>query len=165
VGEFEVHKLSDGAIEMNFPAREGKKVEVYPQAITQGLSKQPVELYVNEQMYMAVYENENDVYEMQPNLEAIKLAYPLDVSITAPSTQYDFVSRYFWPANGSDEDPVTGSLHTGLTPLWAKKLNKTTLNAYQASSRGGELLCVLDGDRVIISGHAQKYLEGEITIS
>ena len=76
----------------------------------------------------------------------------------------DFVSRYFWPANGGDEDPVTGSIHTGLAPLWAERLGKSELIAYQASSRGGVLDCTVAGDRVLISGNAVPYLTGFITV-
>jgi len=74
----------------------------------------------------------------------------------------DFVSRFFAPQVGIDEDPVTGSAHTTLTPYWANKLNKTTLTAQQLSKRKGDLVCVWDGDRVKISGHAVTYLIGEI---
>ena len=84
--------------------------------------------------------------------------------MTAPSGNYDFVSRWFGPNVGVDEDPVTGSAHTTLTPYWSRRLGKTTLKAKQVSERGGELFCELKGDRVVISGRAVKYLEGEIEI-
>ncbi len=89
--------------------------------------------------------------------------------MTAPGTgfaegQYDFVSRYFWPANGGDEDPVTGSIHAGLVPYWAAQLGKTELVAYQASKRGGVLRCQLQQDRVLVSGQAVMYLQGKIEI-
>ena len=77
---------------------------------------------------------------------------------------YDFVSRCFFPITGVDEDPVTGSAHTTLTPYWSKQLGKNSLLAKQVSSRGGELKCVLEGDRVIIGGEAVTYLNGFITI-
>jgi len=77
---------------------------------------------------------------------------------------FDFVSRYFWPANGGVEDPVTGSIHTGLAPYWAKEFGRSKLTAYQASKRGGTLKCEVAGDRVLISGQAVSYLEGYITI-
>ena len=85
--------------------------------------------------------------------------------MTAPSENYDFVSRWFGPNVGVDEDPVTGSAHTTLTSYWSKRLGKTSLRAKQISERGGELLCELEDDRVVISGRAVKYLEGEIEIS
>ena len=84
--------------------------------------------------------------------------------ITAPGRETDFVSRFFAPQSGIEEDPVTGSAHTTLTPIWAGKLEKDTLTAKQLSKRGGELLCELKGDRTIISGKAVTYLVGEISI-
>ena len=86
--------------------------------------------------------------------------------VTAPSddTRYDFVSRYFAPAYGIDEDPVTGSAHCTLVPYWADRFGKTTLEARQVSRRGGALTCVLNGDRVQMTGQAVCYLEGTITV-
>ena len=92
---------------------------------------------------------------------------PLDVVVTGPAAagaSHDFVSRYFWPANGGDEDPVTGSIHAGLVPYWADRLGKSQLMAYQASARGGVLRCELKSDRVQVSGQARLYLKGEIYI-
>lgn len=86
------------------------------------------------------------------------------MTITAKSETYDFISRYFWPANGGIEDPVTGSMHTGAAPLWAERLNKNNLMAYQASQRGGHLRCIVKEDEVIILGQAVLYLEGYIYI-
>lgn len=96
----------------------------------------------------------------------LKQLKPLDVVVTcrSESAEYDFISRYFWPANGGDEDPVTGSIHTGLAPLWAERLGKNELLAYQASARGGVLKCSVIGDRVIISGRAVQYLSGTISL-
>ena len=84
--------------------------------------------------------------------------------MTAPGRQHDFVSRYFWPANGGDEDPVTGSIHAGLAPYWAERLGRTSLVALQASRRSGELYCRVEGARVRVSGHAVQYLHGTIEI-
>ena len=84
--------------------------------------------------------------------------------VTAPGNQADFVSRFFAPAEGIDEDPVTGSAHTILAPFWAERLDKKSLHAYQLSRRKGELFCELAGDRVLISGKAVTYLKGEIEI-
>jgi predicted PhzF superfamily epimerase YddE/YHI9 len=86
------------------------------------------------------------------------------VIATAPGDECDFVSRFFAPAFGIPEDPVTGSAHCTLVPYWAKRLGKTTLRARQISPRGGELFCELRGDRVEIAGRAVKYLEGEIEV-
>lgn len=111
-----------------------------------------------------MYANEQDVYSVQPNLEELKKLAPHDVVVTAASKEYDFISRYFWPANGGDEDPVTGSIHTGLAPLWAERLNKNNLTAYQASKRGGILQCTVSDNNVITLGKAVQYLEGFIDV-
>lgn len=164
VGNLTVRKGDNGYITMDFPARPPTPVEDIPPALYEGLSQRPTAVYQNTQAYIAVFENEEDVFNIQSQSEVLKHLAPHDVMVTAPGEHYDFVSRYFWPANGGDEDPVTGSAHTGLTPLWANKLNKTQLSAYQASARGGALLCELTNGRVIISGKAAHYLEGTIHI-
>ena len=84
--------------------------------------------------------------------------------MTAPGDEVDFVSRYFTPKSGIPEDPVTGSAHCELTPYWAKRLGKNTLEARQISKRGGALTCRLEGDRVLLWGRAVKYLEGIIEL-
>jgi predicted PhzF superfamily epimerase YddE/YHI9 len=86
------------------------------------------------------------------------------IIVTAPGDEVDFVSRFFAPQSGVDEDPVTGSAHTKSTPYWSKKLGKDRLNARQISKRGGDLVCEMKGDRVEISGFAITYLKGEITV-
>jgi len=166
VGEFSVIQTDAGKIQMNFPNTKPRRVESIPANLTSALSVEPTEVYVNEQAYFVVYESEADVLSVVRDNELLKQLKPLDVVVTAKaeSTAYDFVSRYFWPANGGDEDPVTGSIHTGLAPFWAERLDKHELIAYQASSRGGVLNCEIVGDRVLISGNAVQYLKGSITV-
>lgn len=165
VGDLKVNKKDDGYIQMKFPKREPTKVEEIPEEILQGLSREPQEVLVSQQAYFAIYPNEEDVLNIEVDLDAIKKLKPLDVVVTSPSKrEYDFISRYFWPANGGVEDPVTGSIHAGLAPLWAKRLQKDNLLAYQASSRGGVLKCEVDEESVVISGKAVQYLEGYISI-
>jgi PhzF family phenazine biosynthesis protein len=164
VGDLMVGRKSDNSIEMNFPNREPELIVDIPIEIADGLSIQPSEVLINQQAYFAIYENESDVMLVTYDREKLMKLGPRDVVVSAMSTEYDFISRYFWPANGGDEDPVTGSIHTGLAPYWAKKLGKSVLNAYQASARGGKLHCEVKGDRVIISGKAVKYLEGFINL-
>ena len=118
----------------------------------------------NEQAYFAVYENEADIHAITQNAIQLKQLAPYDVVVTAKGTHYDFVSRYFWPANGGDEDPVTGSIHTGLAPYWADVLQKSNLVALQASARGGILYCDVTPSRVKISGYGVRYLTGEINV-
>jgi len=169
VGELTVSRAANGFIEMSFPNRKPELVSDIPADLLRGLSIQPVEVLQNEQAYFAVYANEADVLEVTQNKELIKKLTPYDVvvtaqSVTATSAKYDFISRYFWPASGGDEDPVTGSIHAGLAPYWAEQLDKPELTAYQASARGGVLLCRIAEDRVYVSGQAVQYLEGYITV-
>ena len=164
VGNLSVTQLPNGQIQMQFPNKMPRRVSDIPLALLNGLSIKPVEVLVNDQAYFVVYENEADVSAVQQNSALIKQLAPFDVVVTACATEYDFISRYFWPANGGDEDPVTGSIHCGLAPYWAKKLNKLELVAYQASKRGGILLCNVNKDKVYISGNAVQYLAGTITV-
>ena len=87
------------------------------------------------------------------------------IIVTAPGEQVDFVSRFFAPQSGIDEDPVTGSAHTKSTPYWSKKLGKEVLTARQISARTGDLTCRMKGDRVEILGQAVTYLKGEISVA
>lgn len=164
VGKLKVKQLPDNYIEMTFPNRKPKKVDFIPEELVKGLSIKPYDVLVNQQTYFVVYPREEDIYNIEVDLEEIKKLAPLDVTITSQSTQYDFISRYFWPANGGTEDPVTGSMHTGAAPLWAERLNKNDLLAFQASKRGGILKCHVSKDNVIISGQATLYLEGYINL-
>lgn len=169
VGLLSVVKTGSGKIQMDFPNTKPKKLEQVPELLTMGLSIIPVEVYINSQAYFVIYNSESDVLSVLRDNDILKQLAPLDVVVTCQSEserfdKYDFICRYFWPANGGDEDPVTGSIHTGLAPLWAERLGKNELTAYQASSRGGVLDCVVRDDRVIISGNAVQYLTGLITV-
>lgn len=164
VGEMNVSKRADGFIQMDFPNTKPEPVDNIPNALLNGLSINPESVLRNQQAYFAVYTTRDDVLNVCYDADLIKTLAPHDLVVTAPDQEYDFVSRYFWPANGGDEDPVTGSIHTGLAPYWAERLNKQSMVAYQASTRGGVLLCELAGDRVAISGKAVPYLKGEIDL-
>ncbi|MBE0666114.1 MAG: PhzF family phenazine biosynthesis protein, partial [Bacteroidales bacterium] len=106
--------------------------------------------------------NESEIINVQPDFRRLATADGRGVIITARGTEVDFVSRFFAPQAGIDEDPVTGSAHTTLAPFWAKHLGKTSLKARQLSSRGGYLECILKKDRTLISGHAILFLRGEV---
>lgn len=161
VGDLLVSKQPDSWMQMDFPQRQASSVTA-PAALLAGLSIPPTLVLQSAQAYFAIYDNEQQVQQLTTkNAELFKLA-PYDVVATAPGSNYDFVSRYFWPANGGDEDPVTGSIHAGLVPYWAEQLGKNQLMAYQASTRGGVLRCELTQDRVLVSGQAKLYLQGEI---
>lgn len=164
VGDLPVAMLDNGSIEMSFPNRAPKRLTSIPAALAEGLSIAPVEVLQNQQAYFAVYETEQQVRALIPDLRKLVELGPLDVTVTARGDTHDFVSRYFWPANGGEEDPVTGSIHAGLAPYWAQRLEKNQLVAMQVSRRTGRLNCRVEGDRVYISGSGVKYLEGTIEI-
>lgn len=164
VGEVPVTKLPSGEIELNFPERAPRPLEDVPTQLLEGLSITPSEYWFNQQAYFAIYADQQQVEAVVPRFDKLIELGPLDVVVTAPGQQYDFVSRYFWPANGGDEDPVTGSIHTGLAPYWAKRLNKSRLLALQTSKRRGVLDCRVDAGRVFVAGRAVQYLEGVITL-
>ena len=169
VGILTIVQTDDGKIQMDFPNTKPEKVKDIPDSLLAGLSVAPVEVYKNTQAYFVIYNAEADVLNVARDNEQLKQLAPLNVVVTCQANSadykdYDFISRYFWPANGGDEDPVTGSAHTALAPLWAEHLGKNELLAYQASKRGGILDCVVVGDRVLISGNAVQYMTGFITV-
>ncbi len=164
VGSLYVNCRDDGRIEMSFPNQVPELVTEVPVPLLQGLSIQPVKVLRNRQAYFAIYDSQLDVESVTYHSEQLAQLAPYDVVVTAPSDRYDFVSRYFWPANGGDEDPVTGSIHAGLVPYWAEQLGKQEMLAYQASKRGGTLYCRMVSDRVLLSGFAVIYLRGTIYI-
>ena len=175
LGVFIVDQDADGKIRMNFPTRRPEKLETYPEILNEMFDVEFDEVYVNQQAYILCCKSEQDVIRAVPNLEKIKqlgqleykstaiTASDFDLSLTASSNQYDYVARYFAPHKGIDEDPVTGSMHTGLAPLWANKLNKSTLRAYQASKRGGLLYCdLLADERIEVAGYGRLYMVAEL---
>ncbi|TCD24001.1 PhzF family phenazine biosynthesis protein [Pseudomonas sp. IC_126] len=164
VGDISVAQLDDGLLEMNFPNREPERVDDPPAELSNGLGIVPQAVLKSSQAWFAVYEDEEQVRALTPDLAALKTLAPLDVVITAPGREQDFVSRYFWPANGGDEDPVTGSIYAGLAPYWSGRLGKSSLVALQASRRSGLLYCRVEGERVFVAGRAVQYLQGTIEI-
>ena len=113
---------------------------------------------------LAVLDSEPTVRDVKPDFRKIAALDNPNLIITAPGEDCDFVSRFFGPGVGIDEDPVTGSAHCVLVPYWAERLGKHELFARQVSARGGKLWCAMDGERVLIAGKAAPYLEGVITI-
>jgi predicted PhzF superfamily epimerase YddE/YHI9 len=114
--------------------------------------------------WLAVFDREEQVRALAPDFAALAELHPYGVIATAPGAKVDFVSRYFGPSFGVDEDPVTGSAHCTLVPYWSKRLGKPKLVAHQVSHRGGELICEDRGARVALTGRCVLYLEGEIRI-
>ncbi|AIY67619.1 PhzF family phenazine biosynthesis protein [Pseudoalteromonas piratica] len=166
VGEMTIVKNALGRIEMDFPNRQPVLVATsdIPKALLEGLSHPPIEVLKNNQAYFAIYDNEATINAITTDSDKLKQLAPFDVTVSAPSKDFDCASRYFWPANGGDEDPVTGSIHTGIAPYWAEKLNKQQIVALQASKRSGILYCEVSDERVKISGDAVQYLSGTITV-
>lgn len=152
----------DDLICMDFPAREGVPVGDN-EHLNKGLGHKPLELY-KARDYLAVFNSEDEILTMQPDFEALKKLDCLGIIVSAAGREADFVSRFFAPSAGINEDPVTGSSHTTLIPYWAKRLGEDRLHAYQLSKRRGELFCRYLGERVEISGRAVTYLTGSITI-
>lgn len=153
----------DGSLlELDFPAAKLEK-EAPPRELFNALGILAVEVY-RDTDYLWVLESEEEVRSVDPDFREMLKVDTRGVIVTAPGEEVDFVSRFFAPAVGVEEDPVTGSAHTMLTPYWAEKLGKTELTARQVSSRGGSLRCRMAGDRVRIAGGARTYLEGTITI-
>jgi PhzF family phenazine biosynthesis protein len=135
-----------------------------PAALIEGLGKAPAEIVQIKDNYFAVYEREEDVKQIRPNLSLLEQLHPAGTAITAPGDSADFVSRYFAPSYGIPEDPVTGSTHCSLAPYWTDKLGKKILHARQVSERGGEMWCEVKGERVILKGNAVLTLRGELLI-
>ncbi|MBV9701726.1 MAG: PhzF family phenazine biosynthesis protein, partial [Methylobacteriaceae bacterium] len=133
--------------------------------ILAALGKPPAESFVARGRTLAIYQSAEDVAALKPDFAAMRQVPGANAIVTAPGSDgVDFVSRYFAPNYGVDEDPVTGSAHCVLTPYWASRLGRNELGARQISPRGGDLLCTLHGDRVTLAGHAVLYLEGTITV-
>jgi PhzF family phenazine biosynthesis protein len=149
---------------MDFPSRLSQQVAT-PYGFAEALGIVPVEVWINSFNYMAVMENAAVVRQLVPEMAAIARMDRPGLIVTGPGDGiYDFTSRYFAPAKGIPEDPVTGAAHCMLTPHWAKRLGKTELRAFQASRRGGEMVCRLTNDRTELEGTCIFYLEGEVEI-
>jgi predicted PhzF superfamily epimerase YddE/YHI9 len=157
-------KRAEAGYVMDFPSRPSERIAA-PPGFADALCVVPAEVFVNDFNYMAVLQSAEAVRALAPDMAAIARLNRPGVCVTAPGDNgYDFISRYFVPAKGVPEDPVTGSTHCMLTPYWANRLGKTELRAFQASRRGGEIACRLVGDRVELQGSCVFYLEGEAEI-
>ncbi len=155
--------IRDGEwLTLDFPA-DSFQVAVPPPALHEALSPVlPLEVYKGKTDYLVVLENETELRELAPDIIVLSTIPARGIIMTAPGDETDFVSRFFAPQSGIDEDPVTGSAHTTLIPYWARRLQKLTLSARQISARGGDLRCKAEEDRVLISGKVRRYLQGRI---
>jgi PhzF family phenazine biosynthesis protein len=162
-GALKVRRIAGGYV-MDFPARRSESVPV-PAGLAEALGARPLEVQLNAFNYLVLLDSAQAVRTLAPDMAAIARMDRDGVIVTAAGDGgYDFVSRYFAPAKGIPEDPVTGSAHCMLAPFWAGKLGKTAFRAFQASSRGGEVICRLDGERVELEGSCVFYLEGQVEI-
>ncbi len=162
-GPLGVSKRADGWLELDFPNLAFEPTQT-PALITEALPGAPETAFFvpNDTNYMLVLADEAAVRAAQPDLRKLKELGNQGLIVTAPGEDCDFVSRYFAPGAGIDEDPVTGSIHSVMVPYWAERLGKTELDARQVSQRGGVLRCELRGDRVAIAGQAAFFMEGTV---
>jgi PhzF family phenazine biosynthesis protein len=158
-------KFKAGWIEMNFPVRQVDRCEP-PADVIEALGVVPSFVGKSRSSYLVEVENEEIVRSASPDFSKLSRSEAHGVMLTsrASSSGYDFISRFFAPRVGVNEDPVTGSAHCSLVPYWSKKMNKTSFLAYQASARGGELRLQLDGERVLIAGQAVTVFRAEMDI-
>jgi predicted PhzF superfamily epimerase YddE/YHI9 len=158
-GELHVVK-EDDFYTMDFPAHPPQACNP-PDNLLQGLDKEPKEILASN-YYLVVYDSEQEIRDLHPYMTKLKELDRIAVIVSAAGDDVDFVSRFFAPAVGIPEDPVTGSAHCTLIPYWAKKLNKRKLHARQISCRGGEIQCEMLNGRVSIAGNASLYMTGKI---
>ncbi|MBI6550439.1 PhzF family phenazine biosynthesis protein [Xenorhabdus lircayensis] len=161
-GELKVSH-QDGVFTLDFPAANYHEEKTLIPIMQDALGQNVSEVLASHNRYVCVLNSVEQIINTQPDFDKIA-ALPLPgLAITSlGDSSVDFVSRYFAPAKGVNEDPVTGSSHCVLAPFWGKRLNKTELHARQLSERGGELLCRIDGDRVYLTGKAKLFSHGQI---
>lgn len=152
--------MSGDLLILDFPSRPPVRSHA-PETLVAAIGKLPLEVWEGRD-YMFVYETEEDVINIKPDFEKLARIAPHGVIVTAPGNKTNFVSRFFAPALGIPEDPVTGSAHTMLIPYWSNRLGWKEMSALQLSERGGEIFCEESGERVLIKGRAITYMKGEI---
>lgn len=158
-GELVVER-SGKLLAMNFPAHFPQPCST-PAALIEGLGKRPIEVLAADD-YIAVFDSEATVRALSPDFAKLRELDLRGVCVTSQGGDVDFVSRFFAPKFGIQEDPVTGSAHCELAPYWSARLGKTNLSARQVSKRSGDILCQMSGNRVILSGGAVTFMEAEI---
>lgn len=159
-GQLTVRK-KDQLLELDFPIDEIHPIE-HPESLVQGIGAKPKACFLGKTDYLFIYDKQEQIEQLAPDFGLLAQTKSRGIIATAPGKNVDFVSRFFAPGAGIDEDPVTGSAHTTLVPFWAKQLGKEKLSAQQLSARGGQLQCTLQGKRVLIAGKAKTFLRGEI---
>lgn len=162
-GELSVSKNND-LYELNFPKDNLIKIDLEDR-VEDSIGVKPVETYIGDINLIAILDSEDAIKELNPDFNKLINLEGQGLIVTAQSNEYDFVSRYFCPKYGINEDPVTGSAHTSLIPYWSERLKSSELVAKQVSDRGGVLYCKNQDTRVLISGKAVLYMKGEIKLS
>ncbi len=152
---------SERLLTLDFPADEIIKVENL-KVFTEVFGTDIHEIWKGKTDYMVVLESQHDIENLHPDFRLLNSVNARGVIVTAPGTESDFVSRFFAPQSGIDEDPVTGSAHTTLAVYWSQRLKRQSLSAIQLSSRKGFLNCKMNGKRVEISGECKTFMVGEI---
>ncbi|MGZ9708145.1 PhzF family phenazine biosynthesis protein [Pseudomonas sp. GNP013] len=158
-GELRVTRQGE-ELAMDFPARQPERCEP-PAGLLSALGIEHAEVFSTDD-YIVLVSDEAQVAALTPDFASLKGLPKRGIAVTAKSTGFDFISRWFGPNVGVNEDPVTGSAHTSLAPFWAARLGKSQLTAEQGGARKGQLRCELEGERVIISGKAVLYMQGTI---
>jgi PhzF family phenazine biosynthesis protein len=159
-GPLTVFRNSNKTITLDFPVRNFTACEI-PNLLIQALGVEPIECYQSVD-YLVVLENEKQIRDLQPDFRLLTQLKTRGIIVTAKGDHDDFVSRFFAPKKGINEDPVTGSAHCTLTPFWTERLGKNKLRARQLSKRQGEISCELKGERVQLTGNAILFSEGFI---
>ncbi len=162
-GELSVRK-TDELYELNFPKDNIKKINLIDE-VEDSIGIKPIETYIGDINLFALLDSEDDLRTLSPNFNKLINLEGQGLIVSSRSKEYDFVSRYFCPKYGINEDPVTGSAHTTLIPYWSEKLNSEELVAKQVSERGGVLYCKNKDTRVLIAGKAVLFMKGEIELS
>ena len=161
-GLLTVKNKKDGLL-MDFPSWKPEMISEYPAGLKEALGvNEIVAVYKNRDLLVEL-NKEEDVANAKPDFTALKKIGE-KIIITASGKKVDFVSRFFAPIAGIDEDPVTGSAHSQLIPFWSEKLNKKIMQAKQLSQRGGDIYCEQNGDRVVMGGKCVFYMKGEINV-
>lgn len=154
----------NGLFTLDFPADVITEVVITPE-LTGGFEENPQSILKGKTDYLFVFDSEDQIRKCKPDFRKLSQLKARGVIITARGKEVDFVSRFFGPQAGVDEDPVTGSAHTTLAPYWSSILGKNELTARQLSTRGGKLFCKVLGNRVLISGNAKLFSTGKIHLN
>ena len=162
-GNLIVNKADNGWLTLDFPTDNLIAIRNVAE-LDNAIGLTPIKTLKGKTDYMMVYNSQQEIEAIEPNHHLLGQLDVRGVIVTAPGDEVDFVSRFFAPACGIPEDPVTGSAHTSLSPYWSKELDKTKMNSKIYDKRGGDLVCEYLGERVKISGKAALYLTGEIDI-